>query len=109
MTIQLTRFLMKLSNELVAIDMKDGSSVTGTVIGADTLMNISLKEARIQQKNGEPFELNQLTVRGNTIRYIQLPDSLNIDNYVKNLTTPAKDFTLLKNSKAGVKRKRKNL
>ncbi|KNH09450.1 hypothetical protein XU18_0135 [Perkinsela sp. CCAP 1560/4] len=86
MTIQLTRFLMKLSNETVRLEMKDGSSITGTIVGVDTMMNTHLKGVKVTQKDGSSLELEQLTVRGNTIRYYQLPDSINLDAYLKNLT-----------------------
>lgn len=44
---QLVRFLMKLSNETVTIELKNGTIVNGTVAGVDVQMNTHLKQVAI--------------------------------------------------------------
>ncbi|KEI40174.1 uncharacterized protein L969DRAFT_73615 [Mixia osmundae IAM 14324] len=85
---QLTRFLMKLNNETVSIELKNGTSVGGTITGTlssalrtrvDVAMNMHLKAVKMTVKNNEPQSLDTLSIRGNNIRYVILPDSLPLD------------------------------
>ena len=76
---RLVKFLMKLASETVTIELKNGSVVTGTVTGVDINMNTHLKAVRLVAKGKHAVALDQLCVRGNTIRYFILPENLNID------------------------------
>ncbi len=42
-------------------------------------MNTHLKAVKLTLKGKNPVQLDNLSVRGNTIRYYLLPDSLNLD------------------------------
>lgn len=76
----LCRFLMKLSHETVTIELKNGSIVHGTVAGVDISMNTHLKSVKMTPYRGaNPVQLEQLTIRGNNIRYVILPNSLALD------------------------------
>jgi small nuclear ribonucleoprotein D1 len=70
---------MKLNNETVTIELKNGTIVHGTVTGVDMLMNTHLKTVKMTLKNKEPVGLDSLSIRGNNIRYVILPDSLPLD------------------------------
>ncbi|KAK0423781.1 hypothetical protein QR680_008328 [Steinernema hermaphroditum] len=76
---KLVKFLMKLSHETVSIELKNGSTATGTILGVDISMNIHMRTVKISSKNQEPFTIDALTIRGNNIRYIHLPDALPLD------------------------------
>ncbi|PAV59443.1 hypothetical protein WR25_13552 isoform D [Diploscapter pachys] len=106
---KLVRFLMKLSHETVTVELKNGtlvtgrgeieittrktrvilkitqretsrkSNFTGTIMGVDVAMNTHLRAVKMIQKNKEPISLDTLSVRGNNIRYIILPDALPLD------------------------------
>ncbi|CAJ0630425.1 10077_t:CDS:2, partial [Entrophospora sp. SA101] len=76
---KLVRFLMKLNNETVTIELKNGTIVHGTITGVDMSMNIHLKTVKMTVKNKDPVNLDSLSIRGNTIRYFILPDSLPLD------------------------------
>ena len=76
---KLVRFLMKLSNETVTVELKNGSIVQGTVEGVDMQMNSHLKNVKVTLKGKNPVPMEHLTIRGNTIRYVLLPDHLNLD------------------------------
>ena len=76
----LCRFLMKLSHETVTIELKNGSIVNGTIVGVDVSMNTHLKSVKMTPHRGAtPVQLDQLTIRGNNIRYVILPDALALD------------------------------
>lgn len=71
---------MKLSHETVTIELKNGSTAHGTIAGVDVCMNTHLKSVKMTPYRGAtPVQLEQLTIRGNNIRYIILPDALALD------------------------------
>ena len=76
---KLVRFLMKLANETVTIELKNGSVVVGTITGVDVSMNTHLKTVKLTIKGYDPVNLDHLTIRGNNIRYFFLPETVNID------------------------------
>ncbi|CAO4365613.1 Protein CBR-SNR-3 [Caenorhabditis briggsae] len=76
---KLVRFLMKLSHETVNIELKNGTQVSGTIMGVDVAMNTHLRAVSMTVKNKDPVKLDTLSIRGNNIRYIILPDPLALD------------------------------
>ena len=104
---KLVRFLMKLNNETVVIELKNGTVVVGTVTGkykhvyidflsliflsfsltytlslftgVDMSMNTHLKAVKLTVKGREAVALDHLTIRGNNIRYFLLPESLPLE------------------------------
>jgi len=97
---------MKLNNETVVIELKNGTVVVGTVtgkprrilihfntptltnannicflyyIGVDMSMNTHLKAVKLTVKGREAVALDHLTIRGNNIRYFLLPESLPLE------------------------------
>ncbi|KAJ7237585.1 Sm-like ribonucleoprotein [Mycena rebaudengoi] len=76
---KLVRFLMKLNNETVTIELKNGSVVHGTITGVDMQMNTHLKTVKMTARNRDPASLDALSIRGNNIRYFVLPDALPLD------------------------------
>ena len=84
---------MKLKNENVTIELKNGTVVLGTITGVDVRMNTHLSKVKVTLKGKNPVTLDQLTIRGNifhiiilkkllgnNIRYFHLSDHLSIDN-----------------------------
>lgn len=76
---KLVRFLMKLVNETVTIELKNGTVVQGTVLGVDINMNTHLKTVKLTLKKKNPILMDHLTIRGNNIRLFLLPDSLPLE------------------------------
>ena len=91
---------MKLNNETVVIELKNGTVVVGTVtgkfalieyplvgynleslvcVGVDMSMNTHLKAVKLTVKGREAVALDHLTIRGNNIRYFLLPESLPLE------------------------------
>ena len=77
---KLVRFLMKLNNESVTIELKNGTVVQGTITGVDMSMNTYLRNVKTTIKGKNPVKLDFISIRGNNIRYYILPDALNLDS-----------------------------
>ena len=76
---------MKLSQETVTIELKNGTIISGTItgidydqlsqfVGVDIAMNTHLKAVKMTIKGRNPVSLDSLSVRGNNIRYVILPN-----------------------------------
>jgi small nuclear ribonucleoprotein D1 len=97
---KLVKFLMKLNNETVTIELKNGTIVVGTVtgklfpyshiIGVDVSMNTHLKAVKLTVKGRETIALDHITIRGNNIRYFLLPESLQLETLLVDDTPKVK-------------------
>ncbi|KAF4981067.1 hypothetical protein FZEAL_3043 [Fusarium zealandicum] len=76
---KLVRFLMKCANETVTIELKNGTIVHGTISSVSPQMNTALRTVKMTAKGQEPISLDTMNIRGSTIRYFILPDSLPLD------------------------------
>ena len=65
---KLVRFLMKLSNETVTVELKNGTIINGTIAGVDVSMNTHLKQVKMTLKGKDPLSLDTLSIRGSNIR-----------------------------------------
>jgi len=82
---------MKLSNETVTIELKNGSVVHGTITAIDPQMNTHLKSLTLTTlQSPTATKLDTLTLRGNTIRYFILPDALPLDTLLVDDTPKVK-------------------
>ena len=101
---KLVRFLMKLNNETVTIELKNGTIVVGTVtgncpifkcfIGVDVSMNTHLKAVKLTVKGRETIALDHITIRGNNIRYFLLPESLQLETLLVDDTSKVRAKTI---------------
>ncbi|KAF9885461.1 hypothetical protein FE257_012897 [Aspergillus nanangensis] len=76
---KLVRFLMKCANETVTIELKNGTILHGTITSVSPQMNTALRTVKMTPKGRDPISLDTINVRGSTIRYFILPDSLPLD------------------------------
>ena len=76
---KLVKFLMKMKNETVTIELKNGTVVVGTIEGVDIKMNVHLKLVKMTIKGKNPVSLENFSIRGNNIRHVVLPDYLPIE------------------------------
>ncbi|KAI4148704.1 MAG: hypothetical protein LQ341_001498 [Variospora aurantia] len=76
---ELVRFLMKCANETVTIELKNGTILHGTITSVSPQMNTALRAVKMTQKGRDPISLDTINIRGSTIRYYILPDSLPLD------------------------------
>lgn len=102
---KLVRFLMKLNNETVTIELKNGTIVVGTVtgnhlvyinnsLGVDVSMNTHLKAVKLTVKGRETIALDHITIRGNNIRYFLLPESLQLETLLVDDTPKIKQKSI---------------
>ncbi|ORZ21411.1 hypothetical protein BCR42DRAFT_448259 [Absidia repens] len=98
---KLVRFLMKLNNESVSVELKNGTVVHGTITGVDMSMNTHLKTVKMTVKNRDPVSLDTLSIRGNNIRCVILPDSLPLDTLLIDDTPKAKNNKKKEDTSAG--------
>ncbi|MCJ1374837.1 mRNA splicing protein smd1 [Loxospora ochrophaea] len=76
---KLVRFLMKCANETVTIELKNGTILHGTIASVSPQMNTALRAVKMTPKGRDPISLDTINIRGSTIRYYILPDSLPLD------------------------------
>ncbi|OBT90088.1 hypothetical protein VE02_02503 [Pseudogymnoascus sp. 03VT05] len=76
---KLVRFLMKCANETVTIELKNGTIVHGTITSVSPQMNTALRTVKMTARGRDPVALDTINLRGSTIRYYILPDSLPLD------------------------------
>ncbi|TGZ83851.1 Sm-like ribonucleo protein [Ascodesmis nigricans] len=76
---KLVRFLMKCQNETVTVELKNGTTIHGTIMSVDVKMNTALRTVKMTLRNRDPISLDSINIRGSTIRYFILPDSLPLD------------------------------
>jgi len=95
------RFLMKMTSETVTIELKNGTLISGTIIGVDLAMNTHLKTVKMTLKGKNPVALEYLSIRGNAIRYFILPDNLNLDNLLQDTVMRPKKKEKAKRGGAG--------
>jgi small nuclear ribonucleoprotein (snRNP)-like protein len=70
---------MKCANETVTIELKNGTIVHGTIASVSPQMNTALRNVKMTPRGQDAIPLETLNVRGSTIRYFILPDSLPLD------------------------------
>jgi small nuclear ribonucleoprotein D1 len=80
---KLVNFLMKMQNEVVQVELKNGAIVQGTILSVSPTMNINLKDVKMTVVNRQATVLEHMTIRGNQVRMVLLPDELNIDSILQ--------------------------
>jgi small nuclear ribonucleoprotein D1 len=88
---------MKCANETVTIELKNGNFpsisylyifsnrssigtiIHGTITSVSPQMNTALRTVKMTQRGRDPIQLDTINIRGSTIRYYILPDSLPLD------------------------------
>ncbi|CAD2218429.1 small nuclear ribonucleoprotein D1 [Angomonas deanei] len=94
-------FLQQLRGNHVDMELKNSSIVSGEITFVDANMNTYLKNVKIVSKKVDPVEEEVYMVRGSSIRYVILPETLNLHDCLKRAAerAPAKGGKKLKKAK----------
>ncbi|KAK9463942.1 uncharacterized protein V1516DRAFT_632399 [Lipomyces oligophaga] len=61
----------------ILVELKDGETINGHLVECDAWMNLTLKEVVQTTEDGTRFfRLPECYVRGNTIKYLRVPDDV---------------------------------
>ncbi|XP_074543299.1 U7 snRNA-associated Sm-like protein LSm10 [Halichoeres trimaculatus] len=70
--------LQGLQGEVTTVDLRNESSAQGRVVNVDAFMNVRLKDVVYRDGRGHVTQLQDLFVTGRNIRYIHIPDHIDI-------------------------------
>lgn len=79
----LVTFLQQLRGQLVEIELKNSSIVSGEITFVDAQMNTYLRHAKVTAKGKNPVAAEEYMVRGSTVRYVIMPETLNTHDVLK--------------------------
>ncbi|NXV77827.1 LSM10 protein, partial [Atlantisia rogersi] len=70
--------LQGLHGLVTTVDLRDESTATGRVTNVDAFMNTRLAEVTFTDRQGTVSHLDELFVTGRNIRYVHIPDEVDI-------------------------------
>ncbi|KAG8005369.1 U7 snRNA-associated Sm-like protein LSm10 [Nibea albiflora] len=70
--------LQGLQGEVTTVDLKNESTARGRVVNVDAFMNVRLEDVLYQDRQGQLTQLQDLFVTGRNIRYVHIPDHVDI-------------------------------
>lgn len=65
------------------VELRNENSVTGTIENVDAFMNVTMSAAVFRDSDGRENKLDDFFVQGKNIRYVQIPDEVNIISTIK--------------------------
>ncbi|KAL2772858.1 U7 snRNA-associated Sm-like protein LSm10 [Daubentonia madagascariensis] len=70
--------LQGLQGQVTTVDLRDESVARGRIENVDAFMNIRLSKVTYTDRWGHQVELDDLFVTGRNVRYVHIPDDVNI-------------------------------
>ncbi|XP_026156979.1 U7 snRNA-associated Sm-like protein LSm10 [Mastacembelus armatus] len=70
--------LQGLQGEVTTVDLRNESTAQGRVVNVDAFMNIRLEEVLYRDWRGNLTQLQDLFVTGRNVRYVHIPDHVDI-------------------------------
>ncbi|NWY68134.1 LSM10 protein, partial [Erithacus rubecula] len=70
--------LQGLCGRVTTMELRDESAAAGRVTSVDAFMNVRLAEVTFTDRKGAVSHLDELFVTGRNIRYVHIPDEVNI-------------------------------
>ena len=69
----------KILNETISNELKNGTLIYGILTKFDKSMNLYLKNVKKSSSNQKSIYFDAISIRGSMVRYIILPDWINVD------------------------------
>ncbi|XP_008421231.1 U7 snRNA-associated Sm-like protein LSm10 [Poecilia reticulata] len=76
--------LQGLQGHVTTVELRDESTARGRVLSVDAFMNIRLEDVVFRDRRGRAVRLQQLFVTGRNVRYVHVPDRVDILQTVQN-------------------------
>lgn len=70
--------LQGVQGQVTTVELRDESSARGRVVNVDAFMNIRLEDVDYRDRRGRPSRLQDLFVTGRNIRYVHIPEHMDI-------------------------------
>ncbi|XP_057684270.1 U7 snRNA-associated Sm-like protein LSm10 [Corythoichthys intestinalis] len=70
--------LQGLRGEVTTVDLRNESTARGRVVNVDAFMNVRLEDVLYRDRRGSIVRLEDLFVTGRNIRYVHIPDHVDI-------------------------------
>lgn len=70
--------LQGLHGEVTTVDLRDETTARGRVVNVDAFMNVRLENVLYRDRRGRLTKLADLFVTGRNVRYVHIPDHINI-------------------------------
>ncbi|XP_072774042.1 U7 snRNA-associated Sm-like protein LSm10 [Taeniopygia guttata] len=70
--------LQGLRGRVTTVELRDESAAAGRVTSVDAFMNVRLAEVTFTDRRGAVSRLDELFVTGRNIRYVHIPDEVDI-------------------------------
>ncbi|XP_027766849.1 U7 snRNA-associated Sm-like protein LSm10 [Empidonax traillii] len=70
--------LQGLRGRVTTVELRDESAAAGLVTNVDAFMNVRLAEVTLTDRHGAVTRLDQLFVAGRNVRYVHIPDDVDI-------------------------------
>ncbi|XP_056270470.1 U7 snRNA-associated Sm-like protein LSm10 [Pseudoliparis swirei] len=70
--------LQGLQGEVTTVDLRNESAARGRVVNVDAFMNVRLRDVLYRDGRGELSELRDLFIAGRSVRYVHIPDHVDI-------------------------------
>lgn len=75
--------LQGLQGQVTTVDLRDESKARGRIVNVDAFMNVRLEEVLYQDRKGHLSKLADLFITGRNIRYVHIPDHMDIVETIK--------------------------
>ncbi|XP_063810451.1 U7 snRNA-associated Sm-like protein LSm10 isoform X1 [Pseudophryne corroboree] len=79
--------LQGLTGHVTTIDLRNESSATGAIVNVDAFMNIRLAKVTYRDRRGEEAKLDDLFITGRNVRYVHIPDEVDIIHTIEEQLT----------------------